>query len=122
MAAAATLAGSSLAGAAEEPPPFSRTELVDTWGSILYCLAVYEEPGVEGRIYQGDLRSCETAGQVVAGIARRDYSEPEVQQIALEAGRKASIIRYNTRSIQDAVFACRQQCRNLAAFSDKGPE
>ena len=114
---------SFIAGMAEvfaaEPPLFSRTDIVDTWGSVLYCQSIYQEPDIKGRIYPGDLQACDESHRLMVDLVNRDYPPRERQEIAGDAMKKASAIRYNTRSAQDAVGACRQQCRKLAAMRDE---
>lgn len=117
-AAVAGLLTSAPAAVAEKLPLFSRTDLVDTWGSLIYCQGIYEEPDVRGRVYQGDLQACSESGQRIKGLVNRDYSPAQARQIALDSARKAAAIRHNTRSIQDAVAACRKQCRTLSAASE----
>lgn len=98
---------------ADPPSPLSRSELVDAWGSILYCQAIYEEPAVRARVYRGDRNHCDSAQAVLAGMAENIGNAAQSERIAREAARKAAAIRYNTPSLDDAVTACRQQCRNF---------
>ena len=46
---------------------------------------------------------------------RASYTPREGQEIAQNAARRAAAIRHNTRSVQEAIAACRHQCR---AFSE----
>ena len=114
---------SFMAGVAEvlaaDLPLFSRMDIVDTWGSVLYCQSIYQEPDIKGRIYSGDLQACDESHSLMVDMVNRDYPPRERQEIARDAMKKASAIRYNTRSAQDAVGACRQQCRKLAAMRDE---
>jgi hypothetical protein len=45
--------------------PSTTTELVDTWGSVLYCQGIYKEPDVRGRIYAGDLQACDKSDRLL---------------------------------------------------------
>lgn len=104
---------------ATELPLFSRMDIVDTWGSVLYCQSIYQEPDIRGRIYPGDLQACDDSHRLMVDMVNRDYPSQERQEIARDAMQKASAIRHNTRSAQDAVGACRQQCRKLSAMRDE---
>jgi hypothetical protein len=107
---------------ATELPFFSRMDIVDTWGSVLYCQSIYQEPDIRGRVYPGDLQACDDSHRLMVDMVKRDYSSQERQEIARDAMKKASAIRHNTRSAQDAVGACRQQCRKLSAMHDEQEE
>jgi hypothetical protein len=96
---------------AENQPPSSPAELVDIWGSVLYCRAIYEEPNISQRIYDGDRQSCAVAHRALGSHTLNSYPETQARDLFDQAQRKASIIRYNTRSVQEAVAACRELCR-----------
>ena len=92
--------------------PSSKSELVDIWGSVLYCRAIYEEPNISGRIYDGDRQSCNEANRRIAAHAQRSYSQTDTRAVFEHAKHKAAVIRYNTRSVPEAVTACRELCRS----------
>ncbi|MFC1740156.1 hypothetical protein ACFL0N_01595 [Pseudomonadota bacterium] len=96
---------------AASPLPDSDSELIDIWGSVLYCGAIYEEPDISGRIYEGDRQSCTEARKKVATHVQSSRSLADTRAIFEDASRKAQVIRYNTRSVQEAVTACRELCR-----------
>jgi hypothetical protein len=103
------LAGS--AWAAERPA--STAQLIDMWGSVKYCRAIYAEPQLRSRVYAGDHASCEKAEGILRDLMTSDYPVGDWQHISLAAEQKAAAIRYNTRSVNEAVTACRQQCRAI---------
>lgn len=96
---------------AGNPPPDSQSDLIDIWGSVLYCRAIYEEPDIRGRIYEGDRESCNEAHRSLGMHALDSWPEEEVQTVFEHAQHKSAVIRYNTRSTQEAVAACRELCR-----------
>ncbi len=102
--------------------PSTTTELVDTWGSVLYCQGIYKEPDVRGRIYAGDLQACDKSDRLLRWLAEANYSQSERKMLEQGTSRRAAAIRYNTRSVQDAVTACRQLCRGLSGLYDKMAE
>jgi hypothetical protein len=108
--------------AASETHAMERSQLVDAWSAVIYCRNIYEEPDIRGRIYPGDRNSCEAAHANLGRMALSGRPPEEAQAIAAEAGQKARVIRYNTRSAQDAVPACRQQCREFEKEPDKVDE
>lgn len=95
--------------------PRSQSELIDVWGSVLYCRAIYEESDISGRIYEGDRESCNEAHRSLGMHALDLWPEEEVQTVFEHAQHKSAVIRYNTRSTQEAVAACRELCR---AYND----
>lgn len=95
--------------------PDNQSELVDVWGSVLYCRAIYEEPAISERIYEGDRESCNEAHRSMGMHALESWPEEEVQTVFEQAQHKSAVIRYNTRSVQAAVAACRELCR---AYND----
>jgi len=95
--------------------PGSESDLVDVWGSVLYCKAIYDEPNISGRIYEGDRESCNEAHRKLGMHTLESFAEEESRTIFEQAQRKAAVIRYNTRSVQEAVAACRELCR---AYND----
>jgi hypothetical protein len=100
---------------AGNPLPGNQSELIDIWGSVLYCKAIYDEPDISGRIYEGDRKSCDEAHRSLGMHALDSWPEEEVQAVFEHAQHKSAVIRYNTRSIQEAVAACRELCR---AYND----
>jgi hypothetical protein len=94
--------------------PETPEEIRDTWGSVLYCQEIYKEPSVHGRIYPADTQACKQADQLMRGIIRK-YGPNDQQVLETEALKKSKIIRYNTRDVQEAVRACREQCGALSA-------
>jgi len=102
--------------AASEAEVITKPELIDDWGSVIYCQAIYEEPDVRGRIYPGDHEACGRAYDLMVYRVKSSYTPREGQEIAQNAARRATAIRHNTRSVQEAIAACRHQCR---AFSEK---
>ena len=101
-------AGSSLHAA--NPLPDTESELIDIWGAVFYCQAIYEEPDVRNRIYEGDRTSCNKAHRALGLHALDRYPDEEVRTLYEHAQHKAAVIRYNTRSVQEAVSACRELC------------
>lgn len=95
--------------------PETDSELIDIWGSVLYCRAIYEEPDISGRIYQGDRDACNEAHRSLGMHALEAWPDEEVRTLYDHAQHKAAVIRYNTRSLQEAVGACRELCR---AYND----
>jgi len=91
--------------------PETESELADVWGSVLYCRAIYDEPAIRNRIYQGDRDSCNNAHRMLGMHALETFSDDSSQAIFGQAQRKAAVIRYNTRSVQEAVGACRELCQ-----------
>lgn len=104
------LGGNALSAANSLPE--SDPELIDIWGSVLYCGAIYDEPAIRDRIYQGDRQSCAQASEKLAMHAQQSRSLEETRTIFDHASHKAAVIRYNTRSVQEAVAACRELCRS----------
>lgn len=100
---------------AGNPLPGNQSELIDIWGSVLYCRAIYEEPDISGRIYEGDRDSCNEAHRSLGMHALDSWPEEEVQTVFEHAQHKSAVILYNTRSTQEAVAACRELCR---AYND----
>lgn len=96
---------------ADNALPDTQSELIDIWGSVLYCRAIYDEPEISERIYQGDRTSCDDAHRSLGMHALDSWPDEEVQAIFGHAQHKSAVIRYNTRSIQEAVSACRELCR-----------
>ena len=94
--------------------PEGPEEIRDTWGSVLYCQEIYREPSVHGRIYPADTEACRQADLLMRDIIRK-YGPNDQQTLEMEALKKSRIIRYNTRDVQEAVRACREQCSTLAA-------
>ena len=92
--------------------PESESEAIDVWGSVLYCQAIYDEPGVSDRIYEGDRNSCNEAHRSLGMHVLDTFPEEDAQTLFEHARHKASVIRYNTRSVQEAVAACRELCRS----------
>jgi hypothetical protein len=92
--------------------PESQTEMIDIWASILYCRAIYEEPNIKNRVYEGDRQSCNQADRALDSHAQNKYSETDAQTLLKHAQHKSAVIRYNTRSVQQAVAACRELCRS----------
>jgi hypothetical protein len=95
--------------------PDSQSELVDVWGSVLYCRAIYDEPAIRDRIYEGDRESCNEAHRTIGMHALDSWPEEDTRAVFEHAQHKAAVIRYNTRSVQEAVAACRELCR---AYND----
>ena len=91
--------------------PDTQSELIDIWGSVLYCRAIYDEPEISERIYGGDRESCNEAHRSLGMHALDSWPEEDAQAIFGHAEHKAAVIRYNTRSVQQAVAACRELCR-----------
>ena len=108
----------SLPLAAMEDIPQSPAEVQDTWGSVFYCQEIYGEPRVKGRVYPGDLQACEKSDALIRWSISSRYSPEDRQVLEQNARNKAAAIRYNTRSVEEAVQACRQQCRELATLFD----
>lgn len=99
--------------------PATPTEIQDSWSSILYCQRIYQEPELEGRVYQGDILSCEKSDKLIRWIISNRYSPQNRQVLEQNAVNKSAAIRYNTRSVQEAVMACRQQCREFSGIYDQ---
>ena len=108
----------SLPLAAMENIPQSQAEVQDTWGSVFYCQEIYGEPRVKGRVYPGDLQACEKSDALIRWSISSRYSPEDRQVLEQNARNKAAAIRYNTRSVEEAVQACRQQCREMATLFD----
>jgi len=102
--------------------PETQVEIQDSWSSIFYCQAIYQEPDVKGRIYAGDLQSCEKADSLVRWVISQRYSPREQEILEQIARNKSNAIRYNTRSVQEAIMACRQQCRQYSTIFDQKVE
>ena len=102
--------------------PETPSEIQDAWSSVLYCQTIYQEPDVKDRIYAGDLQSCEKADSLIRWLISRDFSPRDRHTLEQNARNKSGAIRYNTRSVQDAIMACRQQCRHYAAIFDRKAE
>ena len=102
--------------------PKTPTEIQDAWSSILYCQAIYQEPDVKSRIYAGDLESCEKSDALIRWSISRQYSPQDRQILERNARNKSTAIRYNTRNVQEAIMACRQQCRQYSAIYDRNVE
>jgi hypothetical protein len=95
--------------------PDTQSEMIDVWGSVLYCQTIYEEPEISERIYRGDRESCNEAHRSMGMHALESWPEEEVRTVFEHAQHKSAVIRYNTRSVQEAVAACRELCR---AYND----
>ncbi len=100
---------------AGNPLPGTESELIDIWGSVLYCRAIYDEPDISSRIYAGDRESCSVAHRSLGMHALDTWPEEDVRTLFGHAEHKAAVIRHNTRSVQEAVAACRELCR---AYND----
>jgi hypothetical protein len=104
---------------AMEGIPENPEEVQDTWGSVFYCQEIYGESSVKGRVYPGDLQACEKSDALIRWSISSRYSLKDRQVLEQNARNKATAIRYNTASVQEAVQACRQQCRGLASLFDQ---
>ena len=91
----------------------SREDLVDAWSALMYCQSALREPEVSGRVYPGDLERCDQAGQVLVDRLKPNYEQKELAVMRQEAANKARAAAANTRDLQEAVTACRQQCRGM---------
>jgi hypothetical protein len=100
--------------AADISLPESKSELIEVWSSVLYCRSIYEEPDIRGRIYDGDRNSCNEANRSMASHTQSNHPEAEARTVFESAQKKAAVIRYNTRSVQEAVTACRELCRSYS--------
>ena len=109
---------SHLAVAGEDLPQ-TPVEIQDSWSSIFYCQEIYQEPDVKGRVYAGDLQSCEKADQLIRWSISHRYSPRDREILEQNARNKSVAIRYNTRSVQEAIMACRQQCRHYSTLFDQ---
>jgi len=99
--------------------PESPDEIQDSWSSIFYCQEIYQEQNVKGRIYPGDLQSCEKSDRLIRWLISTRYSPRDRQVLEQNARNKSGAILYNTRSVQEAIMACRQQCRQFSASYDQ---
>lgn len=99
--------------------PVTPAEILDSWSSILYCQRIYQEPEVKGRVYQGDILSCENSDKLIRWVISNRYSLQNRQVLEQNAVNKSAAIRYNTRSVQEAIMACRQQCREFSGIYEQ---
>ena len=99
--------------------PANPAEIQDNWSSILYCQKIYQEPEVKGRVYQGDILSCENADQLIRWMISSRYSSHNRQVLEQNAIGKSAAIRFNTRNVQEAIMACRQQCREFSTIYEQ---
>jgi hypothetical protein len=102
--------------------PETPAEIQDSWSSIFYCQDIYQEPEVKGRVYPGDLQSCDKADKLIRWSISSLYSPQNRQILEQNARNKSGAIRYNTRSLHEAVTACRQQCRQFSSIYDQKVE
>lgn len=98
---------------AQETLPETMADFQDTWSSVFYCRKIYQDAAVRNRVYAGDLQACENADALIRGMAESRFSTQDRQIVEKNAVNKSNAIRYNTPSVQEAVAACRQQCRWL---------
>lgn len=112
----------SLSAHAGDELPGTPAEIQDVWSSVFYCQEIYQEPEVKDRIYTGDLESCEKSDQLMRWLVSRRYSAKDRQLLEQNARSKSRAIRYNTRSVQEAITACRQQCRQYSSIFDQRVE
>jgi len=90
-----------------------REGIRDTWASVIYCQQLYANPQLTVSIYPGDRRSCELADEQMQRIVAESFSASDQLIIENNARAKARAIRSSTPNNNQAVMACRQQCRTL---------
>jgi hypothetical protein len=90
-----------------------REGIRDTWASVIYCQQLYANPQLTVSIYPGDLRSCELADEQMQKMVAESFTASDRLIIENSARAKARAIRSSTPNNNQAVMACRQQCRTL---------
>jgi hypothetical protein len=110
---------SSIESAYSQEIPTAPVEIQDTWGSILYCQALYEEPQIKGRVYPGDHEDCRNADALMRWSISRGFGLADQAALEKAAKAKSRVIRHNTRDTQAAVQACREQCRVFARMYEE---
>jgi hypothetical protein len=94
-----------LSSAMAQEIPTNPADIQNVWGSVLYCQNIYSEPGVSGRVYPGDLQDCEKADALLRWSVSQQYGPGDKETLERFANKKAGVIRYNTRDVQQAVGA-----------------
>jgi hypothetical protein len=90
-------------------------EIIDKWGQVQYCQRIYQLPEVKPRLYDFDIEHCNQAMALATEVVSK-YSQPEQEQLKLQAERHAFALSGNTSSPYQSVGACREYCQKLAAF------
>jgi hypothetical protein len=99
-------------------PPLTQRDVEDTWSSVFYCQNLYREPEIKMRIYENDTQACRKSDSLVRWVISTRWSPADREILERNSMGKAGAIRYNTRSPQEAVTACRNRCRQLASIYD----
>ena len=100
------------------PTPSTSSRSSTTWSSVFYCQNLYREPEIKPRIYENDTLACRKSEGLVRWVISTRWSRADQQILERNSMSKAGAIRYNTRSPQEAVTACRNRCRQLASIFD----
>lgn len=104
--------------AAVDVEQLTRAELTAGWGRLILCKRIYVLPEVKSRLYEFDIKQCDSAAKLVAELVS-EYPERNQQQLKLEAESHARNLSYNVSEPYQSVTACRQYCQRLVGIQEQ---
>jgi len=104
--------------AAVDVEQLTRTELTSGWGRLILCRRIYVLPEVKPRLYEFDVKQCESAAELVADLVS-EYPERQQKQLKHEAESHARDLSFNVSEPYQSVTACRQYCQRLVGIQEQ---